>query len=379
MPVSSLSDTKTAVVKLGSALVADGSAARQVWLNSLLEDVAKYRQQGVHIVLVSSGAMALGRPLLGPDKPRKLEEKQAAAALGQPLLMAALAEAAKPHGLAVAQALLTLEDTENRRRWLNARATLKTLLTQPSILPIINENDTVATEEIRYGDNDRLAARVAQMIGADTLILLSDIDGLYTADPRVDKDAAHVPEVTALSQSIFDMAGDANADRGVGTGGMVTKLAAAQIAWAAGCRTAITLGFTDHPLSALDGGARATWFKPPLNPETARQAWLSGHLSPEGAVHVDAGAAGALRGRASLLPVGVTGVEGGFERGAAVSVKDPHGFELGRGITAYSAEDIRQIAGLQTDEMEQVLGYRGRPAVIHRDDLILIGNDNQGA
>ncbi|MEL7548102.1 MAG: glutamate 5-kinase [Pseudomonadota bacterium] len=378
MPAAYLTDTRVMVVKLGSALVAEGSAARQSWLNSFLADVAIFRNRGVQIVLVSSGAMALGRPLLGSDKPRKLEEKQACAALGQPLLMAALSDAAAPQGLSVAQSLLTLEDTENRRRWLNARATLQTLLKARDILPVINENDTVATDEIRYGDNDRLAARVAQMIGADTLVLLSDIDGLYTADPRSHAEARHVPEVTALSQDVLDMAGGANADTGVGSGGMVTKLAAAQIAWSAGCRTVITKGFTERPLSALDGGARATWFKPPLTPETARQAWLSGHLSPEGSVHVDAGAAGALRQKASLLPVGVTQVDGGFERGAAVSIRDPHGLELARGITAYSAEDIRQIAGLHTDEMADVLGYRGRPAVIHRDDLILTGNDNSG-
>lgn len=379
MPVSSLSDSRVMVLKLGSALVADGSAVRQAWLNGFLADVAKYRAQGVQIVLVSSGAMALGRPLLGLEKSEKLEEKQASAALGQPLLMAALSEAAVPQGLVVAQALLTLEDTENRRRWLNARATLKTLLIQQSILPVINENDTVATEEIRYGDNDRLAARVAQMIGADTLVLLSDIDGLYTADPRSTPDAQHVPEVTQMNASLYEMAGGANADTGVGTGGMVTKLAAAQIAWSAGCRTAITLGFTERPLSALEGGARATWFKPPLTPETARQAWLSGHLSPEGVVRIDAGAASALMKRASLLPVGVTGVEGHFERGAAVSIEDPHGLELARGVTAYSAEDVRRIAGLQTEDMEAVLGYRGRPAVIHRDDLVLTGNDNSQA
>jgi len=379
MPVSSLSDTRVMVIKIGSALVADGSQPRQAWLNTLLEDIARFRNQGVQIVLVSSGAMALGRPLLGRERTEKLEEKQASAALGQPLLMAALSEAAKPHGLVVGQALLTLEDTENRRRWLNARATLKTLLIQQSILPIINENDTVATEEIRYGDNDRLAARVAQMIGADTLVLLSDIDGLYTADPRRTPSAKHVPEVLSLSASVFEMAGGANEGAGVGSGGMVTKLAAAQIAWSAGCRTAITLGFTPHPLSALDGGARATWFKPPLTPESARQAWLSGHLSPEGIVRIDAGAADALRARASLLPVGVTGVDGRFERGAAVSVQAPGGEELARGITAYSAEDVRRIAGLQSEALEAVLGYRGRPAVIHRDDLVLTSNDNHRA
>lgn len=366
----SLRAAKRIVIKIGSALVAEGGRARQTWLNSLAADIAALRTGGQEVILVSSGAIALGRNQLGADRPRKLEEKQAAAALGQPLLMAAISGAFNTHDAAVAQALLTLEDTENRRRWLNARATLETLLGAGAV-PVINENDSVATDEIRYGDNDRLAARVAQMIGADALILLSDVDGLYSADPRTDAAARHIPVIEELTAAHDAMAGDINQAANVGSGGMATKLAAARIAQAAGCMTVITLGTAAHPIAALLDGGKATWVLPSITPEKAREIWLRGHLTPEGTVFVDGGAAKALRTGASLLPVGVTRVEGQFGRGAAVAIKDAAGALIGKGVTAYSSDDAARIAGLQTDAVEAQLGYRGRPALVHRDDLIL--------
>lgn len=364
-------DTATRlVVKIGSALIAPAGQARQAWLNSLAEDLAARRAAGQEIVLVSSGAIALGRQHLGTERPRKLEEKQAAAALGQPLLMQAMAQAFAPQNIPVAQALLTLEDTENRRRWLNARATLETLL-KAGTLPIINENDSVATDEIRFGDNDRLAARVAQMVGADLLILLSDVDGLYTADPRKDPSASHIAELSQLTSEHDDMAGDINQSAGLGSGGMVTKLAAARIAQAAGCTTVITLGAPENPIRAMLSGGRATWIKSELTPDKAREIWLKGHLTPEGAVYIDAGAQAALGQGASLLPVGVTRVEGQFMRGAAVAIKTQDGQTIAKGVTAYGSEDAARIAGLQSDQIEQELGYRGRPALVHRNDLVL--------
>lgn len=368
--LDSLRAAKRIVVKIGSALVAEDGLARQDWLNSLAADMAVYRAAGQDVILVSSGAIALGRDRLGPDRPRKLEEKQAAAALGQPLLMAALSKAFDAHDVPVAQALLTLDDTENRRRWLNARATLETLLGAGAI-PVINENDSVATDEIRYGDNDRLAARVAQMVGADALVLLSDVSGLYTADPRTDDDARHIPVIEELTEAHDDMAGDINQAADVGSGGMATKLAAARIAQAAGCMTVITLGTAHNPLTVLSNGGLATYVLPSMTPEKAREIWLRGHLTPEGTVYVDAGAAAALRSGASLLPVGVTRIEGRFARGAAVAIKDDAEHLIGKGITAYGAEDAARIAGLQSDAVEAQLGYRGRPALVHRNDLIL--------
>ncbi len=358
------------VVKIGSALIAEQGQARQDWLISLATDIADLRAAGQDVVLVSSGAIALGRNQLGPDRPVKLEEKQAAAALGQPLLMTAMTTAFAPRGITVAQALLTLDDTENRRRWLNARATLDTLLNAGAV-PIINENDSVATDEIRYGDNDRLAARVAQMVGADVLILLSDVDGLYTADPRKDAAATHIAELTELTDAHEAMAGDINQNADLGSGGMVTKLAAARIAQSAGCSTVITLGTHDRPISKLLNGGRATWILSKLTPDKAREIWLKGHLTPEGAVIIDNGARSALLDGASLLPVGVTRIEGQFLRGAAVAIKDQDGKTIAKGITAYSSEDAGRIAGLQSDRIEQELGYRGRPALVHRNDLVL--------
>lgn len=369
-PLSRLVSAKRIVVKVGSALIAEAGSVRQTWLDQLANDIAERRAAGQEIILVSSGAIALGRNKLGPERPRKLEEKQAAAALGQPLLMAALAHAFTPHETPVAQALLTLEDTENRRRWLNARATLETLLGAGGI-PIINENDSVATDEIRYGDNDRLAARVAQMMSADVLVLLSDIDGLYTADPRTNPTAEHLPVIHNLTAQHDAMASGSNAQADLGSGGMTTKLTAARIAQSAGCSTVITQGSKDRPLRNLLDGARATWILSTLTPDTARQIWLKGHLTPEGSISIDAGAAQALMGGASLLPVGVTAAHGEFARGAAVAIKAPSGQTIAKGISAYSSIDIARIAGLQSDQIEQKLGYRGRPAIVHRNDLVL--------
>jgi len=361
------------VVKVGSALMVDPQLGlvRGKFVQHLASDIKRWRDQGREVILVSSGAIALGRKAISDSPLRRLDEKQAAAAIGQPKLMSALAEGFAPTGLTLAQSLITLDDTERRRRWLNARATLETLLSR-GIVPVINENDTVATDEIRYGDNDRLAARVAQMVSADALILLSDVDGLYTADPRIAPGAEHVPHITGeITPEIEAMAGGVNADAAVGSGGMATKIDAAKIAWGAGCRTAIASGKIDHPLQALEDGGKATWFLPPDAPSSAREKWLRGHLTPEGTLRIDAGAARALGGGASLLPVGVTDVEGSFQRGAAVSIAGPDGAALGKGVTAYSSAEIAQIKGLQSGDVEAALGSGRRPAIIHRDDLVL--------
>ncbi len=372
-----LGTARRLVLKIGSALLVDEASGRPAlaWLETLAQDVAEEQAHGRQVLIVSSGAVALGRGVLGPAMAAgaklRLEEKQAAAAAGQVRLMAAYETAFAKHGLRVAQALLTPEDTERRRRWLNARATLETLLGL-NVCPVVNENDTVATEELRYGDNDRLAARVAQMIGADALILLSDVDGLYTADPRRDPAATHVPRVRAMSPAIEAMAGGANLAAGTGTGGMRTKIEAAKIALSAGCATAIMQGAGPHPLRRLREGARATWFEPAASPEAARRAWLAGTLTPAGSYVVDSGAAAALARGASLLPAGVTGVEGRFDRGDAVRVCGPGGAVLAHGVSAYSAADAAKIIGRRSEDTETLLGYRGRPALIHRDDLVLL-------
>ena len=369
-PLNRLQSAKRIVVKVGSALIAESGSVRQTWLNHLAADIAQRRQADQEVILVSSGAIALGRNKLGSERPRKLEEKQAAAALGQPLLMAALTQAFAPQNISVAQTLLTLEDTENRRRWLNARATMETLLGAGAV-PVINENDSVATDEIRYGDNDRLAARVAQMMSADVLVLLSDIDGLYTADPRHNEAAEHLAVIHDLTTEHDAMASGSNAQADLGSGGMTTKLTAARIAQSAGCSTVITLGTENRPLTALLAGGRATWILSTLTPDTAREIWLKGHLTPEGSISVDAGAAPALIGGASLLPVGVTTIQGEFGRGAAVAIKAPDGRIIAKGISAYSSLDIARIAGFQSDQIEKELGFRGRPAVVHRNDLVM--------
>lgn len=368
--VSPLARARRLVVKVGSSLIIDPvtGGANAAWLAGLAGDVAALRAEGRAVAVVSSGAVALGRRVLGLSGALRLEEKQAAAAAGQAWLMRAWEEAFAPHGLAVAQALLTPDDTETRRRWLNARATLETLLAHGAV-PIVNENDTVATQELRYGDNDRLAARVAQMLSADALILLSDVDGLYDRDPRAHTDARHIPTLSAITPEVEAMAGGANRAAGVGSGGMRTKLEAARIAQAAGCATAITLGQGERALARLQEGARATWIEAKAAPRAAYKAWIAGSLKPAGELVVDAGAAKALLGGKSLLAAGVTAANGAFEKGDCVKVLGPDGAEIARGLSRYDAADARRIKGLKSDAIEAALGYPGSPVVIHADDL----------
>ncbi len=368
---TTLKNAKRVVVKIGSALLVDAErgAVHRKWLEALAEDVARMRARGQDILVVSSGAIAVGRKHLKfPKRALKLEEKQAAAATGMIRLAHAYEDVLGHHGMTVAQVLLTLEDTENRRRYINARNTLETLLRLGAV-PLINENDTVATDEIRFGENDRLAARVGAMVGADVLVLLSDIDGLYTNDPATDPNARHIPHVEALSPEIEAMAGLSRTD--CGTGGMVTKLAAARSALAAGCAMVITDGKALNPLKAVEDGARCTWFTARQTPRTARKHWIAGSLKPVGSFTLDPGACQALSSGKSLLPAGVTGVKGAFSRGDAVTVLDADGREIARGLSAYSARDAALIMGHKSSEIEDILGYRGRDEMIHRDDLVL--------
>ena len=377
MPTRSQADSPLAkarriVVKVGSALLVEARSGRinRAWLESLVEDLLRLRRRGQQVILVSSGAIALGREQLSLAKgPLRLEESQAAAAVGQIRLAHAYKELLERRRVTVAQVLLTLEDSERRRRYLNARATLETLL-ELGALPVINENDTVATAEIRYGDNDRLAARVAQMAGADCLILLSDVDGLYTADPNRDPSAKFIDEVRQITPEIEAMGGRPASE--VGSGGMATKLLAARIAVAAGCRMCIAAGHPRHPVRRLEQGARCTWFLPASTPVTARKQWIAGTLRPAGALTIDHGALRALLAGRSLLPAGVTGARGKFERGDTVSVLTPEGAEVARGIIAYSDSDAAKIIGRQSAQIPDILGFRGRDELIHRDDLVLL-------
>lgn len=364
-----LTDARCLVVKIGSALLVDreSGALKARWLQGLAADVAELAGRGVKVVLVSSGSIALGRAVLGlPAGTLSLEQSQAAAAVGQIRLARAYEEALAPHGLTTGQVLLTLEDTADRRRYLNSRATLGQLLGL-GVVPIVNENDTVATDEIRFGDNDRLAAQIAVTVGADTLVLLSDVDGLYTGDPAADPDARHIEVVERITPQIEAMAGDAGT--GLSKGGMKTKLMAAKTATAGGCAMAITLGSAERPLSALAAGARATWFLPQGDPRAARKRWIAA-MKPRGAVTVDAGAARALAEGKSLLPAGVVAVAGRFGRGDPVDILGPEG-ALGRGLTRYTAQEAAAIAGKRSGEIEAVLGYPGRAALVHRDDMVL--------
>ena len=368
----SLAQARRLVVKIGSALVVDAAhaAPRTAWLAGVAADIAALRARGVDVIVVSSGAIALARRTLHLTQKRlRLEEKQAAAAVGQIRLAQAWTEALSAHGLTAAQLLLTLEDTEDRRRYLNARATLTPLLGLGCI-PVINENDSVATAEIRFGDNDRLAARVAEMVEADQLVLLSDIDGLYTADPRRDPAARHIPEVAAVTEDIEAMGGEP--PPGYSSGGMRTKLAAARIATGAGCAMAIAVGQVERPLAALEAGARCTWFLPAPEGRSARKRWILGTLQPLGSCTVDAGAAHALAEGSSLLPAGVRAVSGNFERGDAVEVRGPDGRPLARGLSAYASTDAVRIIGHRSTDIEAILGWRGRDELIHRDDLVLL-------
>lgn len=364
--MSRIANANRLVVKIGSALLVDseGNPAR-TWLAALADDVAALRAQGKQVVIVSSGAIALGRRALGLQRSSVLAEKQAAAAAGQARLMGAYEEAFSRHKIPVAQALLTPDDTERRRRWLNARATLETLLDLGAI-PIINENDTVATAEIRYGDNDRLAARAAQMISADVLVLLSDIDGLYERDPRKDASAPFVAEVKDITPAIDAMAGDAGA---LGSGGMRTKVEAAKIATRAGCAVAITKGAELNPLQRLAAGTRATWFLPHASPRAAYKAWIAGSLAPQGALVVDDGAATAVRAGKSLLAAGVTNVQGKFEKGDCIRVLSTAGVEIARGLARYDASDAARIKGMKSAAIVETLGFDAGPALVHADDL----------
>jgi len=369
---SPLASARRIVVKVGSALLVDAETGRlnRAWLETLIEDLLRLRARDQQIILVSSGAIALGRRQLELAKgPLRLEESQAAAAVGQIRLAHAYKELLEEKGVTVAQVLLTLEDSEQRRRYLNARATLEALL-ELGAIPVINENDTVATAEIRYGDNDRLAARVAQMSSADCLLLLSDVDGLYTADPNRDPSARFIDRVLHITPEIEAMAGRSLSD--VGSGGMATKILAAKIAVSAGCHMCISAGRHEHPVARIEEGARATWFVPSATPVTARKQWIAGTLRPAGALGIDEGALKALRAGKSLLPAGVVSARGEFERGDTVSVLAPDGSEVARGIVAYSDADAVRIMGRKSSEIETLLGFRGRAEMIHRDDLVIL-------
>jgi glutamate 5-kinase len=367
-----LARARRLVVKVGSALLVEPAtgALHADWLSGLAADLAACRATGQQVVVVSSGAIALGRRALGlGDGPLRLEQAQAAAAVGQTRLVRAWEEALQPHGLRTAQVLVTLDDTQNRRRYLNGRSTLDTLLGL-GIVPVVNENDTVATDEIRYGDNDRLAARVALMAGADVLVLLSDVDGLYTANPRENPDARHLPDVAEITPEIEEMAGGTGS--AVAKGGMKTKLQAAKTAMQGGCALVVTRGQAERPLSALAAGARATWFRPQSNPTAARKQWIAG-MKPAGALIVDAGAVAALRSGKSLLPAGVRRIDGRFQRGDPVTILTENGETVGAALVGYSSGEARAIAGQQSDRIPGILGYPGRAALVHRDDMVIWG------
>ena len=369
-----LSDFRRLVVKVGSSLlVNDQGRLNRDWLAGLCDDIANLNRHDHEVLVVSSGAIAIGSSILGINKRRaRLEDLQAAAAAGQVQLVHAYQEALDRHDITAAQVLLTLDDTENRRRFLNARSTLGKLL-ERSVVPIINENDTVATEEIRYGDNDRLAARIAQLVMADALILLSDVDGFYTADPAVDENAQHIPAVGKINAEMMAMAGATRSD--VGTGGMATKLQAARIATHAGCATVIASGAIQRPLRALGAGARCTVFAAADTPAAARKQWLAGVHDVKGELRLDEGAVNALSGGSSLLPVGVIAVAGKFRRGDVVRLIDDNGAEIGRGLAEYSDDEAQQLVGCQSDEIEATLGYRGRTVMVHINELVLFDHD----
>ncbi|WP_227271549.1 glutamate 5-kinase [Roseobacter weihaiensis] len=368
--MASLTQARRVVIKIGSALLVDRNAGdlRQKWLVSLAEDVAWLKSFGIDVVIVSSGSIALGRGVLNlsaADLP--LEQSQAAAAVGQIRLARAYEEGLAPHGITTAQVLVTLDDSANRRRYLNSRATLEQLLGM-GVVPIVNENDTIATDEIRFGDNDRLAAQIAATVGADQLVLLSDVDGFYSANPALDPAARRFDLIDRITPEIEAMAGDAGS--GLSKGGMKTKLMAAKIAIAAGCTMAITEGSVLHPLRALGNGAAATWFTADTDPQAARKRWIAA-MKPKGTVSLDAGAIAALKAGKSLLPAGVAAISGGFQRGDAVAITDSDGHTLGHGLARYTAEEATRILGRKSHEIEAVLGYPARAALIHRDDMAL--------
>ena len=364
-------DAKIIVIKVGSSLLVDEdqNAINTAWLSGIATDIARLKAAGKDVVVVSSGAIALGRRLLKINHNKlKLQEKQAAAATGQVLLAHAWMDALGAHQVQTAQILLSPDDTETRRKHLNARTTMMALL-QLNAVPVVNENDTVATAEIRFGDNDRLAARVAAMIGADLLVLLSDVDGLYTANPNGDNSATHIGEIAQITPDIMAMAGPANA--AYASGGMVTKLEAARIATSAGCQMIICNGQSPAPLSRLEAGARCTIFAAALSPHTARKQWIAGALTPKGTMRIDDGAARALRAGRSLLPAGVIAVSGQFERGDLIKIEDSTGLVIGHGLSSYGHKDAMAIRGHKSNEIESVLGYRERDEMIHADNLVM--------
>ena len=371
MPLTApdIREAKRLVIKIGSALLVDRtSGLRQAWLSALAMDVAEAKVRGADVVLVSSGSIALGRKVLGlGDGALTLEQSQAAAAVGQIRLARAYEEVLAPHGITTAQVLVTLEDTEDRRRYLNSRATMETLLGL-GVVPIVNENDTVATDEIRFGDNDRLAAQIAVTVGADQLILLSDVDGFYSANPKEDPAAVRFDLVERITPDIEAMAGDPIS--GLSKGGMKTKLLAAKTAVAGGCAMAIMEGSTLRPLRALAGGANRTWFVAQGDPQAARKRWINA-MKPRGELRLDAGAVAALKAGKSLLPAGVTSVSGSFGRGDPVAILSPAGDVLGKGLVRYTAAEARAIAGHRSGEIEAILGYQGRAALVHRDDMVV--------
>jgi glutamate 5-kinase len=366
----SLAKAKRIVIKIGSGLIAETARVRKRWLAAMAADIAALHAAGKEVIIVSSGAVALGRPQVGLGDGRlSLEEKQAAAAAGQPLLIQAWQQAFAAHGIHVAQLLLTLDDSEHRRRYLNARATFTTLLAH-RLVPIVNENDSVATAELKFGDNDRLAARVAVMVGADMLVLFSDVDGLYDKNPSLHADAKHIARVKELTPAIMAMGGGAASS--LSNGGMKTKLEAAQLATASGCHMAIAKGSDMHALSALGAGATCTWFTATVKPQVARKDWIASAVKIAGSVTVDAGAARALAQGKSLLPAGVTAVEGKFERGDTIAIKRGDGTIIAKGITGYNAVEATKIRGKQSDAVEAILGYAHRATLIHRDDLAML-------
>ena len=373
----SLAHYRRIVIKIGSALLVDRKAGlKRDWLDSLTADIAALKAKGVEVLVVSSGAIALGRTVLKtPPGALRLEAAQAAAAVGQIGLAGAWTESLKAHDLIAGQILLTLQNTEERRQYLNGRATLKQLLKLGAV-PIINENDTIATSEIRYGDNDRLAARVATMIGADLLVLLSDIDGLYTAPPHLDPDARFLTEIEAITQDIEAMAGGAASE--LSRGGMRTKIEAGKIATTAGCAMIIASGKIDHPLKAIEDGARHSMFHAAHAPVNARKTWIAGQLLPAGTIRIDDGAVAALKRGNSLLPAGVSAVDGHFSRGDTVSIVNSAGGEVARGLSSYDSDEARMIAGQKTNSIEAILGYPARAAMVHRDDLVMSATKRGG-
>mgnify|MGYP001571189629 CR=1 FL=1 len=362
------------IIKIGSAILVDSEKGvlREDWLDSLCKEVSELKVSGKEVTIVSSGAIALGRSRLGlQNRKLTLSEKQACAAAGQSLLTLTYEKALNKYGITTAQALLTLNDTEDRRRWLNARSTLDTLLLLGAV-PVINENDTVATDEIRYGDNDRLAARTAQMIGSDTLILLTDIDGLYTSDPRLNTNAQHVPQVEVLTDEIMEMGTGINTQTNLGSGGMATKLIAARIATQAGCRVCIMDGRKNKPLQRLNLGERATWFTAKSNPKSARIQWISGTLKPSGSITIDEGAVKALKMNKSLLPAGAISLSGNFYKGDAVMIIDENNLEIARGLVSYDKIEAEKIIGFKSEDISNILGYENGPVLIHRDNLVVM-------